>query len=143
MTSSLETRYKEFLDTTKKERAKLASELEFFIEQFMRANDLPIFCMTAYTPYFNDGDVCRYTIYSSYDDTIKYYKDNEIDLCRKLTKEDVEYDSPFNRSHMELENFLYSVKDLVLELYGDHKQICYWIDKDNEFNIEANDYDHD
>jgi hypothetical protein len=88
------------------------------------------FGFIAYTPYFNDGDTCRYGVYADEPDINgEHYWD--------LEKEDQE---KFDDAAEKIASFIHSVpKEIIEAMFGDHVRITIYRDG----RTETSDYNHD
>lgn len=87
---------------------------------FVGFPNIESFSWTQYTPYFNDGDECNFTV-------------NTYGI--KINDED-SYD---NKEMKIITEFLNAIDDNIMEsLFGDHVEICVYKDK-----IEISEYEHE
>lgn len=140
---SVREQYNEFrkkMEEAQKEMRKLGKDAfkEGAKELFDENPSLNHFGWVQYTPYFADGDVCRFSIHNYYVNGFDEYGENSTytaeedgefkvtpkhkDLCKKVSKFMDELDED------EYEN-----------LFGDHVEVKVYRDKE----IEIEDYQHD
>lgn len=106
-------------------------------------------CFTAYTPYFNDGDPCVYSVRdpslgfapgSVMAEAVRYPAEPwGLDGDRGLVWEDYPVEgSPVRAVWEAARDLLYSMEDLIETCLGDH--ICVLVDRDG---LTVYDLDHD
>jgi hypothetical protein len=124
-----------------------------FKELFDKTEKIKSFSWSQYTPYFNDGDTCTFSVNCDYPCVngesidycdwyswkVKYYLrgDKEYaDLLEKNPELDIE-------ACKVLQDFIELVgsipEDILLDLFGDHAEVTI----DHNGNIDVSEYDHD
>ncbi len=116
----------EQLDELKKLMA-LAAEAELkikFLEVFRDFPDIKNFSWTQYTPYFNDGEPCNFSVHTY-----------NIEINENWNLED-----KYSKAVSLIENALTTIdEDTMMRLFGDHVKVTvHW-----DGNIEINEYAHD
>ena len=144
-----------------KMQKELAAQLEPLFKEFFKENPkIGKIAWTQYTPYFNDGEPCEFSVHEKYfvatkwleedeDDPIEYqdcpslwsygnkeasFYDSDVDSFKKagLTEEEIKKVEAFGR-------FLDNIPEDIYEgIYGDHVEIIATAE-----GVEVNDYEHD
>jgi len=156
----------ELLKKRRKEIEKIRSEInktskeifdEFCKNIFFKYSKLNSFSWSQYTPYFNDGDVCVFSVYTDYlkingqpaeesdwfsEKTItdwgKWNPKKKI-YENRLSKDNDKFDSELRAANDEIVDFLNLFdNDFFQENYGDHAEITI---TPNGLNIQE--YDHE
>jgi len=110
----------------------------FFEALFKKHKDIQVVKWTQYTPHFNDGDACTFSV-----------NDPEVSV-KSVTPEDmyVEEDwysswsipgSPGAKAAKEVGNFFVDIEDVLETAFGDGVQV--FVQRDGSITVE--DYDHD
>ena len=120
--------YEEFSKIEKSFYNNMSEAFDKECEQlFKEYPQLLSFSWTQYTPYFNDGDSCTFSVYP--------YFDQEDDIEFKT----IQPDSVRLEIVSALENIIgYMPLSLMQNKFGDHVQIRIYKNR-----TEINDYDHD
>jgi hypothetical protein len=128
-----------FQEKWEAEREKLVTEFKenfnnFFSEIFKKYPKLNAFKFTAYTPYFNDGEACEFSVNDVYDvltDDNEDFKD--VYSYKGIEKEMIE------EVLGEINEIIFAVdSSFYKESFGDHIEISVYRNK-----IETEDYSHD
>jgi len=134
----------ELIDKYNDLSSKLSRELtttytDLFIDIFKENEWLKSFSFPAYTPYFNDGDICKFMIY-------------EVDSINGLSIWDIEDENIFklmeessvNKVIKEI-NFInnYIPLDIFLSAFGDHGIHTIEKDVNGKLTMSTYDYEHD
>jgi hypothetical protein len=148
--TSLKTKLKELRDERKKvleEMGNCAKEL-FQDESktlFEKYAALESFAWTQYTPHWNDGSPCRFSVHTDYPDI---NGENVDDLAEKLPNGDygIPDDSPDKwkeAASEEVVKFLGQfTKDDYEQMFGDHVKVTVSA-KGGKIKVTAEEYDHD
>lgn len=148
--ADLQVKKKEYMDLIKKDGKTLLKEA--FVD-FLKENSLvKAIKFQAFTPYFNDGDSCVYTIHDfriqldnnneggDYDDG--FYSSYELSRNDKyLSKELEKYSFDLREKLSNNLNIFYrevADKDLFEIVFGDHVQVTV-----NQTEFEIEEYEHD
>lgn len=109
---------------------KVKAELGSIVASMMRtSDDIHTVSMTAYTPYFSDGDACYYRVRNDYLD-VNYNLEG-------TSEEDSWYESPIIK---EISNILKTVPDwMFMDMFGDHVRITFHRDG----TVDTTEYNHD
>lgn len=101
-------------------------------ELFAQNPELKSFGFKAYTPYFNDGSECKYSVYTEEPDIngedgdeILYNKEEKYKSLKKLQKSVAEFLGQFD-------------DDVFKEIIGDHVKVTI-----TAKGIDTDDYEHD
>lgn len=118
------------IDLTKEELKKL-----FYIESkkfFQKYNYLKSYGWTQYTPYWNDGDVCKFSVYtdlgSIYINNESYYNiedDGKLQTYKEIALDIIEFLCLFDNDEFQY-------------IFGDHCKITIYPSK-----IQIDSYTHD
>lgn len=141
--------YKEKLTKLKSEfmEASKVAMREAFQGIFDNFSWIKSFSFTAYTPYFNDGDICEFSVHSDYpninksDGEIDYIDANALNECRK------EWDIPttvtldeLKRARKVISETLSTFDDDVFkDTYGDHAEVTIL----RSGKVKVKEYSHD
>ena len=144
---------KQKLAAMEEQKKAMVAELQtefpaLFKELFEKSKLINTVAWTQYTPYFNDGDTCEFSVHSDdlyvndeYADDLEWYswkiKYNDYD-------EELKNDPNFNREESEIvrefSEIISSIPDEFLkDLFGDHARVA--ISRDG--TVEVEEYDHD
>lgn len=92
------------------------------------------FRFTAYTPYFNDGDVCKYSSHHEYGFVVPVGIEME-DAC----EDDIEATDEIEKAEIAFQEALsFLDNDQVMTLFGDHCEVTIYKDR-----IEVEEYYHE
>ncbi len=161
--------YQEKLKTLREKNSeilKLKSEIvdissdifdDFYKYIFDKYPTLESFGWTQYTPYFNDGDTCVFSVNTDYitvnDDYVDEsnwsqktkviswgtWNNNTRKYEGRVEEDNPEYDSILSEASNEITNFLGQFdNDFYLSKFGDHAQITI-----TKSGVNISDYDHD
>lgn len=151
---------KEFAELEKKKTEffkrikKTASLSEIFGFLFEKYPNLEAFRFRCYTPYFNDGDPCTYTVDTYPDllfrDRVVVYNNDEdsdgwtsSDSCYSSDDSSDKTAVKVKKIHNEIEKYLSSIPEDIIEgIFGDHVEITIR-SKKGKIISESVDYDHD
>jgi hypothetical protein len=143
----------------KKEVLDLSSGIfeDFYKYIFEKYPTLESFGWTQYTPYFNDGDTCIFSVNTDYISVNDEYVDeskwsSEVNVLNwgnwnrelKVYEDRVEepnpnYDPVLTEASNEITNFLGNFdNDFYLSKFGDHAEITV-----TKSGVDISDYDHD
>lgn len=132
----------EFEVAQKKLRADMAAMIKPLLMDFLAENPkVKSIRWFQYTPYFNDGGTCEFSVHDVYFSTVKTPKDwdesekvfqtyryNEASGVDKATYENCD----------ALDNALHKCEDALQELFGDHVEVIV-----TREGVETEEYDHD
>jgi hypothetical protein len=124
----------EEINKLRKEYVEKSTELfKNFLKEFFENNeDVESITFTAYTPYFNDGDACTYSVgdaYLKFKETSEFYsKDNGQDYCNG---HDDLYSIPYEGYNKEKLKEIFKEankitslpSDLMYNIIGDHAEV--------------------
>lgn len=118
------------LSDLEKKRKTLNTEIynSVITELFIKYQLLQKFSFTAYTPYFNDGDACLYSVNYSWP-RINDDDDDKVEDWRLHFVEDISY----------YFDFLHS--DFFQDLFGDHVRITFYREDPTNPVVESCDHD--
>lgn len=122
---------------------------KYLSEEMSKINELDSISFSCYTPYFNDGDECVYSVNTDYADfydkdgePLNYfidYKDKELSKEELIDKYGESYINAYNVKE-EIINFLNMIPmDFYMSTFGDHVLVT--INKDGSYKTES--YDHE
>jgi len=144
---SLNEKMEEFDKQFKKEGAALFKEI--CNEVFEKFPEVQSFSWAQYTPYFNDGDECVFSVNEV--DTINEFNEYDYEDQKDEVSDpeafnpwlEYEYDKKKTRSYQIVETlreFIDSAPEEVLRaLFGDHTRVTVYRDK----KAETEEYEHD
>lgn len=111
-------------------------------EIFEKYPDLKNFSVIGYTPYFNDGDECTYSLHAYWDYglTLNGYNQDDFSGNRKSDEKIDGYTyAEYEKIGEEIESFLNSIPDSFFkDAFGDHCRIII-----SRENVTTEGYDHD
>lgn len=127
------------MDDIREEMKQAAKELlpVEFKKRFDEWPEAEAFRWTQYTPYFNDGDACVFSVNQPY---VKIGDERGDQDDGYLEAYDFDPGSVEWNRMKDIEGMLESCEDVLEELFGDHCQVTIWRDK-NEAEVEE--YSHD
>lgn len=112
----------EMLEESKKLFKEVSAEI------FTKFPEVESFAWHQYTPYFNDGDTCEFSVHC----------DDYSIVINEIGEADDDFDS-FEKEREEISDFLSQINEEAMEeMFGDHVEIV--VDRKG---VEVNDYDHD
>ena len=129
-------------------QAQFKKEFDAIIEDFFKA--VPIIksiTWTQYTPYFNDGDACYFSVNDIY---FASDENEDFEAYREFDEEDAFSDSLYSLKHSkvltkeqlaiceQMESLISSNEDIMEEIFGDHIIVVL-----RESGSETQDYEHD
>jgi hypothetical protein len=124
---------KKELEEFDKKRKGLVEELRkqfplMFLPLFEKTEVIESIGWTQYTPYFNDGDTCEFSVHHSY----------------LLINDEDEYSDDFSEHERKLikdfKDVLQSIpEDFYKDLFGDHSKVTIYKDG----RMEVDEYEHD
>lgn len=144
---AFEAKKKVFVEDLRKEFPTMFKEL------FDKSEKIQSFGWRQYTPYFNDGDTCEFSVHCNdpyvngeyidecdwYDWRIKYYLKGDEKYANLLT-ENPELDIESYKVVEEFISVINSIpEDFLKDLFGDHAQITIYKDG----RVEVDEYEHD
>lgn len=104
---------------------------------------------TQYTPYFNDGDACTFSVNNDVDiNGVERYENDEAsetnyvknDAGKYVSVPNERYNPAVKAMYDEAERLIGSIPEDIMEaLFGDHAEIT--ADRDGTFTVES--YSHD
>jgi len=156
--NKIEAQQKEIQDFAKNEGAKAFSEAAKVV--FEKAPTLGVVMWVQYTPYFNDGDSCEFSVNeiafhskglvaagkhlspyegdiylaSTYADTLKAKTDKEYTWVDTIPSSEEEW-----KALSDFESLISGLEEVLLAVFGDHQKITLHSDG----KVEIEDYDHD
>lgn len=117
-----------------------------FFEDYPSINSFTVY---AYTPWFNDGDACEYSVYFGEFKKINGKTEDFDSIGAKWSYgEDAgkfffkEKDLQKKTESFHVIQDLFSDRDLVYHIFGDHMQIVISRDGEN-VSVDAQEFDHD
>jgi len=131
---------KKQLDTTREEMVKIGKEAltNEFKRVFEEWPEVEGIRWTQYTPYFNDGDPCRFSVHTCYVKIGDFGGDDDDGW--KEGYDLGEYGSVEYKRLDEIQKGLEMCEEILPFIFGDHVQVTIWRDK-TEAEIEE--YYHD
>jgi hypothetical protein len=132
----------------KKLQEQFKTEFDLIVKDFFQA--VPVIkslTWTQYTPYFNDGDACYFSVNDI------YFASDENEDCesyREVEEEDVFSDGLYSLKHSniltkeqiaiceQMEALISGNEDIMEEIFGDHTLVVL-----RESGSETQEYDHD
>jgi 5'-deoxynucleotidase YfbR-like HD superfamily hydrolase len=129
---------------------------ELFQKAFDENPEITEFFWTQYTPYFNDGDACEFSVHDVY-----FILDKDKDACSYEGTYISSYKPEEYNKHLyeiysrrrvaELKNVLdivnesiHSIRDDIMQmLFGDHVKITVNRNSEGKAVIDIDEYDHD
>lgn len=101
---------------------------------FTKYPKLNTFGWTQYTPFFNDGDECVFSVHSDYPYINEYHYDYDEEDLQGLTEEEAK------NIREEVSEILQSIpEDAMKAIFGNHVHVT--VSRDG--SIETESYDHD
>ena len=141
--SEVKTLIADFAETKKKLQAGMQEKLQVVFKEFLVANpEISVITWTQYTPYFNDGSSCTFSVGdfwaiptgSSWEEG-EYAEEYAISKSNK----DVKVSETTQKNWDEFETVLRSIPDDIYEdMFGDHVEITVTKDK-----IDVEEYEHE
>jgi hypothetical protein len=126
-----------------------------FAEFFETHPDVKVLGWLQYTPYFNDGEACMFSVHDLHASKVDYDPDEHGSIDGFLD-EHCEYFSSYsqnksfsdetNKAARELSDFLQSedLSDFMQAAFDDHVTVMVTYDSDaKKVNIEVEEYEHD
>lgn len=125
--------HKELIRNQQKRMSEITKKMieKFFKEFFERNKEIHKVGWVQYTPYFNDGDACNFSVHSDniYINGINVYDDEYLEL------------SDFSEQIEEIEKFLNEMPESAMEEIYEEGIVTYKILQD-ELIFTVEDYDH-
>lgn len=126
------TELKTILEDFQKQRNKLCKETEGLLKDnfkkiFEKHSKLEAFSWTQYTPGFNDGEPCEFTISVDFEDS------DNLTISENASKKEIE---SINKTLNEVSDIIYEMEDFLKEVFGNGVMVI--VTKEN---ISVEDYD--
>lgn len=130
LVSSYETEMKKFQD-------KLQTALKEEFKKFFDENpDVKFITWLQFTPYFNDGDECRFGVHDFYYDVVE---PEELERWGEYPKDESLVSGQVKNNWKKFEKDLWTIpKEIFKQMFGDHVQI---IARPSGFDVEE--FEHD
>ena len=125
-----------FAEELQKLKASLAAKYSDALKNEMERLNLPYVYVTGYTPYFNDGDECKFSAHVD-DPVDNGHFDDELTTVFGDGIPEYDYDMWAN-----IDAQIYESSEIFKDAYGDHAMHLFVL-KDGVFHEFHQEYDHD